>query len=477
MSNYRDLIRHSGNYLLATIATKALAFISIPVYTYLMTVEEYGVFNVFYSTTGIAALILTLNTEVAIGRYFYDAKGEDDFKRFVGTSVRLCFSIFILLSILLIIVSKPLSVFLKFDYWLTIAIIPIGLYSVLNSVFIQIYQPLMKSRKIAIVSSVQAYLAFGLSVITILLLKEKRYYGQVIGTIFSMFIVANYSLRQIKPYYYSCFDTKYIKYILSYSLPNLPYALSSIIVVQFGKLILGQQRGFESAGLYSFASNIAALMLIVIFVTHSAWNPFYFRYMNEKDYKSIDDDYDLIWRVTLIVAIFLSYFGFEIGSVLGRPEYIHQLYLIPILAVGYCFYQWAYVFMRNVGYEKRMVWNAVIVISSGVSNIVLNSILLKLFGVIGIAISFSLSYFIMLALGWLVNKIVLNTYTPSMINFFKPFFLCLLFLVYPTLCPSTEISFVSFVLKIIIFTMVSILLMYRWRNKVKSLLSIIKSRI
>lgn len=471
MSDYRNLLRHSGNYLLATIATRALSFISIPVYTYLLTVEEYGVYNVFYSTAGIATIILTLNTEVAIGRYYYDAKGDDDFKRFVGTSVRLCFSVFCFLSFLLIIFCEPLSKFLGFEYLLTIAIIPVSLYHVLNSVFVQIYQPLLNSKKIAIVSSTQAYLAFALSVIAILLLKEKRYYGQVLGSIIAMFIIANYSLRQIKSYYHSCFEKKYLKYILSYSLPNLPYALSSIIVAQFGKLILGQQQGFESAGLYSFASNIAALMLIVIFVTHSAWNPFYFRYMNDKDYKSIDDDYNLIWRITLVCAIFLSFFGFEIGSILGRPEYVHQLYLIPILVVGYCFYQWSYVFMRNVGYEKKMIWNAVIVISSGVSNIVLNSVLLNIYGVLGIAISFSFSYMIMLILGWIVNRIILKTYTPSMKKFITPFCLCLLVLIYPTLYPTNEISFVNLGRKIIVSAVVTIVLMYRWHAKLLSLTS------
>ena len=74
MSDHKALLKHSGNYLFAIIASKALAFISLPVYTYLLTVEEYGVYNVFISTVGIATIILTLNTEVAVSRYYYDSK-------------------------------------------------------------------------------------------------------------------------------------------------------------------------------------------------------------------------------------------------------------------------------------------------------------------------------------------------------------------------------------------------------------------
>lgn len=37
MSDFKALAKHSTNYLFATMATKALAFISIPVYTRLLS--------------------------------------------------------------------------------------------------------------------------------------------------------------------------------------------------------------------------------------------------------------------------------------------------------------------------------------------------------------------------------------------------------------------------------------------------------
>lgn len=92
---HKELFKHSGNYLFAVIANKALSFISIPVLTYLLTVEDYGIYNVFLSTLQVVAVILTLNTEVAISRYFYDAKNDIDFKRFVGTSLWFSFWYFV----------------------------------------------------------------------------------------------------------------------------------------------------------------------------------------------------------------------------------------------------------------------------------------------------------------------------------------------------------------------------------------------
>lgn len=423
MSNFKELVKHSGNYLFATLATKALAFISIPVYTSLLTVEEYGIYNIFISTVGISTVLLTLNSEVAISRYYYDAKDSLDFKQFVGTSVNLTTLIFICLSIISLILCKPLSRYLEFEVALTIAIIPVSLYNIINSVFQQIYQPLLQSRKIAIVTSVQAYLAFVLSVVIMLFLKQDRYYGQVWGTIAAMLIVGVYSIKQISPYYISSFNKSHLRYIINYAVPYLPYSLSGVIISQFGKIIISQQHGFESAGLYSFVSNIAMLMLVAISVIHSAWNPYYFKYMNEKDYKTIDRDYDFIWRFTLLCAVGLTLYGREIGMVLGKAEYVDGMRLLPILVIGYCFYQWSFVYMRNVGYAKKTIWNAVVVVTSGIANLVMNSMFIQEYGDYGVSLSFMLSYVIMVVVGYLVNRFILKVYATSVLAFLLPFLL------------------------------------------------------
>lgn len=42
MSDFKALAKHSTNYLFAIMATKALAFISIPVYTRLLSIIVFG---------------------------------------------------------------------------------------------------------------------------------------------------------------------------------------------------------------------------------------------------------------------------------------------------------------------------------------------------------------------------------------------------------------------------------------------------
>lgn len=471
MSDYKALLKHSGNYFFAMVATKALDFIAMPVFTYLLTVEEYGIYSIFISTVSIATVILTLNSEVAISRYYFDAKDEKDFKQFVGASVRLTSLIFMIMAFLMVIFVKPLSEFQDFEVLLTLSIIPVSLYKIVNSVFQQIYQPLLQSRKIAVVSSIQACLAFALSIVCIFFLPEKKYYGQVWGTIIAMLIVGSYSVRQIKEYYLGSWNIEHIKYILNYSLPYLPYSLSGIIIAQLGRLIVGKSQGFEAVGVYSFASNISMAMLVLISVVHSAWNPYYFRYMTDKDYKSVDKDYDIIWRFTLFCGVGLSLFYYEIGSLAGPKEYVSNLYLIPVLALGYLFYQWAYVYMRNVGFAKRTIWNAIVVVSSGLVNIILNSVLIKSLGVLGIALSFTASYLTMLLLGGVLNKYVLRCYAPNLRQFITPFIVTFPFIIYAIFDPFSSNALLSLTIRFLLFGLVSFILLKKYALKIKKLTS------
>ena len=139
MSDHKALLKHSRNYLIANIATKALLFISIPVYTRLLSVEEYGIINVFMSTIEVATVLLTMNTEVAISRYYYDSEDINEYKRFVGSSVNLTICVMIVTSSVFLILLKPISLLLSFNVILTISILPVALYNFINSIFGQIY--------------------------------------------------------------------------------------------------------------------------------------------------------------------------------------------------------------------------------------------------------------------------------------------------------------------------------------------------
>lgn len=404
MAGFKEILTHGRNYLIANLATRALAFISIPVYTRLLSTNDYGIVSIFLGVVAILASVMSFSADRSVSRYYFDQKSPEDFKRFVGTSSLLALVFFIFNSSLLLIFAEKFGNLVGLSRNLVYLIIPVSFINVIGLTFDQIFGPLKRSKNIATSSLSKVYLGFIFSILLILLFKSDKYFGQVFGQIIAGSLLMIYWVRSIKPYFKLSFDKSYVKYIFTYSIPLIPYALSGVIIEQFGKIAIGHSQNVSHAGYYSIALAISGLVSVAIAVTHQAWNPYYFEYMNSRNYVQIDKDYSKIFRITLFIAIGISAFGKEIGMLLAKKEFAGSLYLIPIFTLGYIFYQLAYAYMRNFGYSKKTYFMTITVLLSGLSNVLLNLILMKPLGELGAAISFVLSYMLMAFTAWLFNR-------------------------------------------------------------------------
>ena len=84
-TEFASLLKHTGHYLTATLFVQAIGFISLPVMTRLLSVAEYGVLDLWRGYISVFFVVLTLNSFVAVGRYYYEER--EDFNEFCGTSL------------------------------------------------------------------------------------------------------------------------------------------------------------------------------------------------------------------------------------------------------------------------------------------------------------------------------------------------------------------------------------------------------
>ena len=466
MAGFNEILKHGRNYLVANLATRALAFISIPVYTRLLSPNDYGIVSVYLSVVAILASMMSFSADRSVSRYYFDQKSPEDFKRFVGTSSLLALAFFLFNSSLLLIFAEKFGHLVGLSKSLIYLIIPISFINVIGLTFDQIFGPLKRSKNIAISSLSKVYLGFSFSILLILLFKSDKYYGQILGQIFAGTLLMIYWIKSIKPYFKFSFDKSYIRYIFTYSIPLIPYALSGVIIEQFGKIAIGHTQNVSHAGYYSIALAISGLVSVVIAVTHQAWNPYYFEYMNSGNYVQIDKDYSKIFRITLFVAIGISAFGKEIGLLLTKREFSGSLYLIPIFTVGYIFYQLSYAYMRNFGYSRKTYFMTITVLVSGLSNILLNLLLMKHLGELGAAISFVSSYILMAFLAWFLNKFFIKLHATPLKLMLVPLLITIPFYASFYFLTSVESLLLSLFLKLILTILFAGILFWYDRNEI-----------
>lgn len=471
MGDFGEILKHSRNYLIASLATKALAFISIPVYTRLLTTNDYGVVSIFLSVVGLLNSLFTLGCDCAISRYYFEKKNLSDFRSFVSTSVFLSILIFVINSSLFCLFVDAISLETKLPTGTVYLIIPVVLFNIIGLLFEQIYNPQKKSEIIAKLSLFRVYIGFACSITFILLLDYDKYFGQIGGQIAAGIILCLFWVRKIKPYLRFSFSMSHVRYILLYSLPLIPYSMSGALIEQFGKLSIGSRYSVSDAGYYSLALSISGLVAVIIGVTHQAWNPYYFEYMNNKNYLQHDRDQNRIFRITILGGISLAALGSEIGWVLAKSNFTSSLYLIPVFVVGYIFYQLAYVYMRNFGYARKTIYSTVTVLLSGLVNISLNMYAIPHWGELGAAMSFVSSYIFMAFMSWCLNKYVLKFHTTQLKIFLIPLSICLPFFA-AIFYLKFDSYFFSLTFRILIIVVVAFILFWSERlavmNKIRS---------
>ncbi len=460
---FREQSKHYLNYFFAQFATRALGFISIPILTRLLTPSDYGIVSVFITYSSIFATLFTLNTYVAVGRYYYEEK--DDFKEFLGTTLLINVVLFFFSAALIIILKDKFQSWLNIDYNLLYLLFPVVGITILSSIFEQVFSPRRESKKIAIVNSLRAYIGFALTVVIILLLNEKKYLGQIYSLVLTGIVASIYFIIQLRPYVKITFRKDLMVYIFKYSIPLIPYFLSGIILEQFGRVMIADYTGFNDAGLFSFAYNVGALMAMVVIVTNQAWVPYYYEYMNGKNYEKHDREMNLILRATLVIAFALICFGYEIGYILAAKQFHEGLVMVPLIVLGFVFFQIFYIYARNFEFHRKTVYLSVTILLSGVAVIVLNMIFIPIYGYIAAAAAASASYLLMAFLAWLVNRLLkLRGYPVKKI--FIPLFVFFAFTAVYYLLLTLPAYWMQLTLKIIAIGLIAIALFWQERHTV-----------
>lgn len=417
-SDIFETLRHSKNYFFANVATNALGFISIPIFTRLFTQEDYGIIAVFASYVGIMTVILSLNSYTAIDRYYYEK--TDDFGEFIGTSFIFVGLILCVSVIVYVLFYQQINSLIKLPGLLPIYLLFACLFAIIRSIYAQILVPQKKSKEFAIINVLNGYIGFAIAILFVYLLKENRYLGRIWATLLIGFIFSIYYIKEISKYLKFNFKIGHIKYIANYSIPLIPHALSSIILAQFDRIMINNIINTASAGLYSLAYNVGMLMLLFIYSITPALLPDFFKLVDNKEYNRLDVLFEKIFLIVTTVALGLILFAREIVIILADEKFHSALSVVPIVVIGYVFYGMYIVYGMYAGYKKKTIFTSIITLTGGISNIILNAIFLPKYGYIAAAYTTVICYFIMFLLALLVDKVVLKQRITPLWLIWKP---------------------------------------------------------
>lgn len=416
------------NYLSASVAARLVGFISIPVFTrvFEFSQEEYGYIALFTTYAGILAVVLPFNMHGAVNRFWYET--GTDLKEFLGNTLLLVAAGLAVSGLVLFFFYDPILGYLNISEEIFLFSIALALCTIAGTTYSQILIANRQSKEFAIITTIQAYGDLILAIALIYFIQESRYMGRIWASVIAAGIMSTYVIFRLRNRVSFRIRVDYIRYILNFSLPMLPYLLSGTLLSYVDRIMIDQYEGTASTGLYSLGYNIAMIILVVSNAIRNAVMPDFFELQKQNKLEKL---YSLMRKIILFnlgAAAGLILAGEELIYLLADPKFYESVVVIPGVVMGYVFFAFYYIYIFYTNYRKQTIYMSLIVIISGVLNIFLNAWAIPRYGFVAGAYTTVASYFVMFLTAWLVAVFGMKGDVFPIRNFLLPGFKFFLFL-------------------------------------------------
>lgn len=390
---YKSLFSDTAAFAVSNFASKILTFLLVPLYTSVLSTNDYGIADLITNTINVIYPILTLNIMEATLRFAFDSdvSKEDVFTNSI---------LFVVISEIILVAVTPAVGFFSStmsDYWVWFCIIFLG-YN-LQQILSQYVKGIGKTKVFAIAGVIHTVVLVTSNIIGLLMLK-KGLSAYLFSIAIGYFITFAYLIVAGKIRIKSVhINGTLLKDMLRFSLPTIPNSIVWWVNTSADKYIIIYYLGISVSGIYSVAYKIPSILTLITNIFTSAWTISAIQNVDDKDngrfqttvYKYFNIGNVLACSMLILLAQFL-------GKILFAKDFYEAWKCVPLLLVAYVFSGLAGFFassFRAAKYTKGLFSSTAI---GAVANIVLNFIVIKNFGMMGAAfttmVGFAITFYI-----------------------------------------------------------------------------------
>lgn len=387
---YKMLFSDTIAFTISSFASKILVFLLIPLYTSVLSTEQYGIADLITNTVNVIYPIMTLSIMEATLRFAFDEKSN-------STDV-LSNSLFvIILAEFIIVILWPFSsMFGKtmHEYWIWFAIIFGGF--TLQEVLAQYTKGINKTKVFALSGVIQTLVIIISNIVGLLIFKGGLS-AYLLSIVLGYYLSSVYliSAAKIKLEKFTV-NWKLLKEMLQFSIPTIPVLVAWWINTSADKYIIIAYKGIAESGIYSVAYKIPSILAMVTSIFTSAWTISAIKSVGEEDNDEYQSNiYKFFNVVNILACSTLILFSKVISSILFADTFFYAWHYVPILLVAYLFSGLSG-FMassfRAAKYTKGLFSSTVI---GALINIILNFYFVKKYGSMGAAFTTMIGFAVM----------------------------------------------------------------------------------
>lgn len=382
LRRFRDgspAVKASIAYMICTFMQKGISILTTPIYTRLLTTEEYGYFSMFNSWLAVVKIFSTL---MLAGTLYMQAlvKFQHEKERMTSAVAGLGTMTTLIVTVVYLLFREQINTLMHVDTFIMTCILVtaweeliLDLWAVQQRVAYR-YKPLVA---LTLTTSVVKPV---LGVLAVLATQSYKAEARILSSVavdvlaYSWFFISFIRLGK------TLYDRKFWKYFLAFSIPLVPHFLTRIVLNQSDKLMIQMLVGLGPAGIYNLAHSLAWMLTLVTQALLNTINPWIFQRIKSREFPQIARAAYMTSGLVAAAGLALTAVAPEVVRIFAPVEYHEAVWIIPPL-VASVYFTYLYSLFSDFEYYYEAKRNILIAsLLGGVLNIVLNYIFIRRFG-------------------------------------------------------------------------------------------------
>lgn len=405
MGKYKYLLKNMGLLTISQFGAKLLSFLLVPLYTSILTTEEYGTFDFFNTTVSLLVPLLTISIMQSVMRFCLDKTNDKQAVFSVGLEIIIQgFFIFLALTLL----NKHLNLIPILNQY-TLFLILMYVTSAMNELLSCFARGIDDMIAISISGILSTAVMLGLNILFLVYLDMGivgYFYANIISIAIAIVFLAVHT-KFWKYIRFSSISPALRKHMIIYSTPLILNSIAWWVNNASDRYVVIALCGVAANGIYSVGYKIPNILNMFQTIFNQVWT-----LSAVKDYDSEDSSgfFSQIYNIYNFLMVFVCAVLIAGDRILARLLYAGDFFTawqyVPFLMIAIIFGALSgYIggIFSAVKNSKIYAYSTVI---GAVSNIALNFILIMLMGPLGAAVATAASFCIV----WGIRLIHLRKY-------------------------------------------------------------------
>lgn len=393
MSREKKLAQNTIILTVGKICTQLITFFLLPLYTAILSTEEYGTVDLLNTLVSLLLPIVTFQIEQAVFRHLIEERENFQEKRKIISTAFIAVIINVIIYLLLFMIfSRYINN--NYKYYLATNVVA----HIFSSLFLQIARGVGDNKKYAIGSFLTAFSIIVLNILFLIVLKL-RVNGMLLANFIGHIICCIYIIVSLRLYKYmsiKMFSKEIRKKLFKYSIPLIPSSISWWVFNASDRIIVSTMLSISQNGILAAAHKFSALYITVYNIFNLSWTETVLLQIKDVDFVDFFNRmFNTVLKIFVAIAIGIIASMFFVYPLMINENYIAGYKIVPILLLGSLFNVFGGLLGSIYVANKNTKAISNISIVSALVNLLVHLLLVNYIGLFAAAISTVVAFMIM----------------------------------------------------------------------------------